>query len=345
MKKLHKKKTKRVSLRQKHQIQKKATEAKRKLRREARRMAAQGIKKVTKKDPGIPNLCPNKKELLEDLQNQKKIEIDHKNEVRMKLKQQIQDNEFIQLRNVEPGYKTNNSLEGLLSSADIVLEVLDSRDPYPSPIISSLVGSKHHIYLLNKTDLVDEELVKQWKACLSSERKCFLFKVPPAETMKNEIIGHLKSYTPCIVAVVGYPNTGKSSIVNSLKGYKVASVTKLPGGTKKIEEYDIGDNIQLLDSPGIEIDDKSPAGKLRTTVAIENLQDPYTPVQGILEKVDKKQLLILYAIPDFKDIKEFLIHIAKKTGKTAKGGVPDFNYAAKIVLHDWFTMKIPYTTL
>jgi nuclear GTP-binding protein len=157
------------------------------------------------------------------------------------------------------------------------------------------------------------------------------------------LLAYIEQLSKEVVAVVGYPNVGKSSIINALKGFKVATVTKMPGGTRKIEEFSIG-SIKFLDSPGIEMAEKKPADVLRATNKIENLQDPYTPVQGILEKVTKEKLLILYAIPDFKDIKEFLTHVAKKMGKVAKGGLPDFDAAAKIVLHDWFMSKIPFST-
>ena len=344
MKKLHRKKSKRVSLRQKHKIVKRASEAKKKLRKEARRMSRQGIKKTEKKDPGIPNLCPQKKELLQELQFQKNIEIEHKQEIKKKSNEQKQNDEFTELRNVKASFKQDNSLEALISSSDLLIEVLDSRDPHPSPYLESINLSKPRIFVLNKSDLVPSDIVDKWHQYLSKISPCFIFQIPVDEKLKEALLGYIRTLGKSTLGIVGYPNVGKSSLINALKGYKIAPVTKLPGGTKKIEEYEINLNIKVLDSPGIERHDTTPTDILRAIVGIENLQDPYTPVQGILEKVNKEKLLVLYAIPEFKDIKEFLTHVARKTGKIAKGGLPDYDSAAKIVLHDWFTMKISFYT-
>ena len=306
-------------------------------------MSRQGIKKQEKKDPGIPNLCPQKKELLEELQAQKKLEHEYNLEVRKRQKEQKTTQEFQELRNPEPVYKQNNSLEALITSSDIIFEVLDSRDPYPSPHLKLLIGTKPHVFIINKADLIDSTQLDLWKEKFSNESLCFVHQLHPTETMKNELQSYINSLSSCIIGITGYPNVGKSSVVNALKGYKIASITKLPGCTKKIEEYEINDKLKVLDSPGITMKENKPVDVLRTTVDIENLKDPYTPVQGILEIVNKEKLLMLYAIPDFKNIKEFLASVAKKSGKVATGGMPDFDFAAKIVLHDWFTAKIPYS--
>lgn len=345
MKRLSRKKSKRVSLRQKHKIVKDASIAKKKLRKEARRMSAAGIQKVGKKDPGIPNLCPQKKELLQELQNQKKIEVEHRQAVRKVVREQRTNEEFVNLRSAETPYKQDNSLEAAITASDLIMEVLDARDPYPYPMLSVLSQSKPHIFVLNKADLVSSEVLLGWQAKLSQISPCFFFQTPVNLSQRQELTEYLKKSGKIIVGVVGYPNTGKSSLINTLKGYKIAPVSKLPGGTKKIDQYEIDETLTVLDCPPIEKDEKTPAGALRCAVGIENLQDPYTPVQGVLEKANKEKLLVLYAIPDFKDIKEFLLHIAKKMGKVSKGRLPDFDAAAKIVLYDWFTMKIPFQSI
>jgi nuclear GTP-binding protein len=84
---------------------------------------------------------------------------------------------------------------------------------------------------------------------------------------------------------------------------------------------------------------------LRNVIKIDNLQDPFTPVAGILQKVDPVQLMTQYAIPDFTDLQSFLANIARRRGKLKRGGTPDLDSAAKIVLYDWVTGKIPYSTL
>ena len=108
-------------------------------------MSVQG----SNKDPGIPNLCPQKKELLQELQHQKTLEVDHKQEVRRlmkgkKIKRIIHE--------VTAPHKQDNSLEALIAGFYIILEILDARDPYPCPLLPSLSQSKPHIFVLNKAD-------------------------------------------------------------------------------------------------------------------------------------------------------------------------------------------------
>ena len=110
-------------------------------------MSVQG----SNKDPGIPNLCPQKKELLQELQHQKTLEVDHKQEVRRlmkgkKIKRIIHE--------VTAPHKQDNSLEALIAGSYIILEILDARDPYPYPypLLPSLSQSKPHIVVLNKAD-------------------------------------------------------------------------------------------------------------------------------------------------------------------------------------------------
>ena len=342
MRRLSRKKSKRMSLRKKHTVVKEASEAKRKLRKEARRMARQGIKRPEPKDPGIPNTCPNKKQLLEDLEEQRKIESEHRREVQQRAREKRNNQEFEKLSSVASKPTSDSSIEALIASSDVILEVLDARDPHPSLTLPGLIDSKPHIFVLNKADLVPESVASSWREKLSLVAQTFIFQSPASESMKQALVEYLKSFKK--VGIVGFPGVGKSSFVNAFKGFRLTNIGKLPGMTKKNEEFQV-DSWTFIDSPGMENDEKSPSGALRTVKNIENLSDPYTPIMGILEKVPKEKLLVLYGIPDFANIQEFLTHVAKKLGKVAKGGVPNFDSAGKIVLHDWFTHKIPFYVL
>jgi nuclear GTP-binding protein len=330
MRRLSRKKSKRMSLRKKHTVVREAAEAKRKLRKEARRMAR------------IPNSCPNKKQLLQDLEDQRKIESEHRREVQKRAREQRNSEEFEKLTSSKQDQPLKSSLEAMISMSDIIIEVLDSQDPAPSAIVESMIGSKEHIFVINKIDLVPETVSSGWQSFLASKSITFLFKSPATDALRQPILEVIEDYPK--VAVVGFPNVGKSSFINAFKGFKVANVGKLPGMTKKIEEF-VVEKWTFIDGPGLEHDEKTPVGALRTVRNIESLSDPYTPVMGILEKVPKEKLLVLYAIPDFTSIQEFLTHVAKKLGKVAKGGVPDFDSASKMILHDWFTHRIPHMTL
>ena len=160
------------------------------------------------------------------------------------------------------------------------------------------------------------------------------------------------------VGVVGFPNVGKSSVINSLKCSRACNVGAVPGLTKTLQLVNLDKNIKLLDCPGIvyanvdkfqeetQGDDKKLKSviALRNALSIDQLEDPIGPVEAILEKVSKNNILLLYGIPDFDDVEKFLAHIARRFGLIKKGGIPEINGAAKRVLNDWNTGKIKYFT-
>eukprot|EP01026_Neomeris_dumetosa_P039032 TRINITY_DN3196_c0_g2_i2.p1 TRINITY_DN3196_c0_g2~~TRINITY_DN3196_c0_g2_i2.p1 ORF type:complete len:320 (-),score=83.30 TRINITY_DN3196_c0_g2_i2:575-1501(-) len=146
------------------------------------------------------------------------------------------------------------------------------------------------------------------------------------------------------VGVVGIPNVGKSSLINSLKRAKVASVGNKPGVTRGLQEVQLDKNVTLLDSPGIVFQDGAGA-VLRNAVALDKLDDPIAPVFKIVERVGKKNLMKMYKVSNFEDADEFLKLVASVRGKMKKGGTPDLEAAALVVLQDWNDGRLPYYTL
>ena len=141
---------------------------------------------------------------------------------------------------------------------------------------------------------------------------------------------------------------GKSSLINSLKRKRVATVGNTPGVTTDIQEISLDKQIKLLDCPGIVFSAGSESNSdivLRNCVKVEQLEDPIFPVDSILKRCHKIQLLELYKIPNFDSTQEFLAHIAKKKGKLVKGGIPNYKAAAVSVLKDWNSGKIKYCSL
>lgn len=168
-------------------------------------------------------------------------------------------------------------------------------------------------------------------------------KTPVAKTAEDGLKGSgclgadtliqlLKNYarnaglkTSVTVGVVGLPNVGKSSVINSLKRARVAQVGNTPGVTRGIQEVHLDKHIKLLDSPGIVFSsaDSEGAAALRNAIKIERLEDPITPVGEILSRVAAKQLMALYKISAFEGTDQFLQHIAEARGKLKRGGIPD----------------------
>lgn len=155
--------------------------------------------------------------------------------------------------------------------------------------------------------------------------------------------------TAITVGVVGLPNIGKSSLINSLKRSKVAQVGNTPGVTKGIQEIHLDKQVRLLDSPGVVFADASTEGEaaaaLRNAVKVEKLADPAAPVREIVRRCPAKQLMQIYKIPKFADADEFLTSVGTSRGKLKKGGAVDVTATARIVLQDWNDGRIPYYTL
>ena len=166
------------------------------------------------------------------------------------------------------------------------------------------------------------------------------------------LMGLLKNYcrsqgikTSISVGVVGYPNTGKSSLINSLRGKSVVGTSSSAGFTKSMAEVSLDKNITLLDSPGVVFDDKDDAATaLRNCVNPDELDDPQGAVALLLKRTGPEQLMMLYALPRFDrgDAATFLSLVARRLGKVRKGGTPDKDAAAVAVLRDWNEGKIKY---
>jgi nuclear GTP-binding protein len=168
----------------------------------------------------------------------------------------------------------------------------------------------------------------------------------------EDLIQIIKNYcrqgdvkTSITVGVIGFPNVGKSSVINSLKKTKVASVSNVPGHTKTVQEIHLDKNVRLLDCPGVVFsDENADSALLRNVIRVEDLPDPCVPVEIIIRKVSKDTLKRIYNIEDYETTQELLANIARKRGRLLKGGIPDVNDAGRLVVKDWNAGRIPFHT-
>jgi nuclear GTP-binding protein len=273
-------------------------------------------------------------------------------------------------------------LRKVVEKADVILQVLDARDPLGtlSTTVEDMVlakSGKRLVYVLNKADLVPRDVLVSWLQFLRASHPTIPFKSntqqqkgnlsqgsgkvakQTGDTLQNsravggeELLGLLKNYcrsgdtkTLISVGIVGFPNVGKSSLINSLLRTRAMGVSPTPGFTKQNQEVILDKNIRLIDSPGIVFaDGDTTATALRNCVNVEDMIDVYTPVQGILERCPAQYLMQLYSITKYADNDplSFLALVAKATGKLKKGGIANTDAAARVVLHDWNTGKIKY---
>jgi nuclear GTP-binding protein len=149
------------------------------------------------------------------------------------------------------------------------------------------------------------------------------------------------------VGLIGYPNVGKSSIINALRGKAVAKVAPIPGETKVWQYVTLMKRIYLIDCPGIVPPNHHDTPQdllLRGVVRVENVENPEQYIPAVLAKVKTHHMERTYELKGWKDHMEFLELLARKAGRLLKGGEPDVDGVAKMVLNDFMRGKIPWFT-
>jgi ribosome biogenesis GTPase A len=158
----------------------------------------------------------------------------------------------------------------------------------------------------------------------------------------------MKDKEQLMVGVVGYPNTGKSSLVNLLRHSNATNVGTEPGTTKTTIIVDIDKKVSMLDCPGVIPKTEDDAGKaglvLRHACKIDQSQvDPVPIVLELLEKVQMIDVLKLYHLGQYKTGQEMLQQLARKKGQLRQATVSIAD-AARTVLRDFSNGKFKYFT-
>ncbi|EGG20100.1 guanine nucleotide binding protein 3 [Cavenderia fasciculata] len=273
----------------------------------------------------------------------------------------------------------------VIEASDVILQVLDARDPMGcrcldvEKLILERYPNKKIVLILNKIDLIPKDNVLVWVKYLKNYFPTLAFKcstmqhkITPGQShvsaelaTQNQLnsaecyggeslLQLLKNYsrslnmkTSISVGIIGYPNVGKSSLINSLKRARSVSVANTPGHTKVAQVVNLDKNVKLIDSPGIVplkggIDVNT---VLRNVVRVEKVEDPVTPVTAIIQRCGRNQLIKIYQVPNFTSTTEFLTLIAHRRGKIKAGGIIDLHATALSVLRDWTDGKIPFHTV
>lgn len=251
-----------------------------------------------------------------------------------------------------------NELYKVIDSSDVVLQVLDARDPMGtrSPPVEKYIKTekahKHLIFVLNKVDLVPNWVTQRWVAILSSEYPTIAFHASMTHPFgKGSLINLLRQFSKLhvdrkqiSVGLIGYPNTGKSSIINTLRSKKVCKVAPIAGETKVWQYVTLMKRIYLVDCPGVvypsaETDTEK---VLKGVVRVELIQCPEDYIASVLERVKPEYIRKTYKIDEWTDHVDFLEKYARRAGKLLKKGEPDISTAAKMVLNDWQRGKLPF---
>ena len=299
-----------------------------------------------------------------------------------------------------------------VEKGEILFQIVDGRNPlyYRCPDLEKYIKevdkNKEIILIVNKADLMNDDLRKNWADYFKTHNIKYIFfsavneieKMEKGDNLtqsekidqsdyriftRNELVQYIKEIGETIqkeeksienknnnksknqannalmVGFIGYPNVGKSSIINVLMKTKKAAVANIPGRTKHYqtlflpEEQNLNilpKSICLVDCPGLIFPSftTSKADMLVNGIyPIDTLSDIYNPIQIIINLIPSKILSNFYKItlPDIYSAKQFLQIIAKKRGFYTGNGLPEEAKTAKLILRDYTSGKLLYCHL
>lgn len=238
----------------------------------------------------------------------------------------------------------HQTLDEVVQRSDVILLVLDARfpDETRNKYLEQLIGEnrKYLIYVINKCDLVDKEYLDKTKERLIKETGRPVVFVSAKERFGSRFLRfelttakHSLKEQKINIGVVGYPNVGKSSVINLLVGKARTRTSSVSGLTKGKQNIKLNEGMFLIDTPGmLDSDDEVLLG-LFNAKDFDKIVDSYSVAYKIFE-VAKEQVKEHYAIHD-DDFESLLEKIAEKFNKKIKGNQPDVSFAAKRIIMDW----------
>ncbi|MFH1682174.1 MAG: GTPase [Candidatus Woesearchaeota archaeon] len=230
----------------------------------------------------------------------------------------------------------------VIDEADVLLLLLDARliEETRNREIEDKIKrqEKPLIYVITKSDLVDKEQAERDSKKLFPSVFISAKEHQGTNKLREKILVEAKRLRIELVTVgvLGYPNVGKSSLINALKGKKAARTSILAGYTKGVQKVKAGKRILLLDTPGVipykEKDHFKHA--LIGTLDFTRIQEPDMIVLRLLEKFPGK-VEKFYGVEQQEDLEEIIEEIAIKKNILIKGGKPDLIRTAIMILKDW----------
>jgi ribosome biogenesis GTPase A len=254
-----------------------------------------------------------------------------------------------------PGHmhKASKEMVEVLPSVDIIIELLDARIPYSSenPKIAAIRGDKPCIKLLNKSDLADPVICQQWQAALEQQAGVKTLLINNSQQDRaNRIIELCKKLAPqreasvkdITAMVLGIPNVGKSTLINTLAGRAVAKTGNEPAITKGQQRINLRNGIVLLDTPGIlwpKFDNQNSGYRLAITGAIKDTAISHEDIAFFaaeyLLKTYPERLQERYQLLQIPSSEvELMELIGAQRGCLRSGGHVDFEKVSTILLNE-----------
>ncbi len=255
--------------------------------------------------------------------------------------------------------KALRMLEAELNAVDAVIYVLDARAPMASfsPSFSQLVERKPVVYCLNKADLVDKTELLRWKKYLEDKGMTVVTSNSVQKTDKDEIVKAINKATAPIrerfakkgvektvrAMVIGIPNSGKSTLINSLVKTKKAITGNRPGVTRGKQWVNVGDHLELLDSPGVTYPDFSDQSKGVKLAVLGSIKDDIVDVAelgaeflNLMLKKTPNAITTRYGIDiENKTCTEIMEAIGEKRGVQKIRGDADYDKIGRLIVGDF----------
>ena len=254
-----------------------------------------------------------------------------------------------------PGHmsKAHEQIAELVSRIDVIIEVLDARLPVSSAnhLLAELRRNKPWIKILNKNDLADPAVTKSWVRFF--EQQAGVRALPLSAKQQREVL-HVprlclrlapnrgKPGRPLRAMVVGIPNVGKSTLINTLAGKSMAKVGDKPAITTCTQQIDLRNGIVLSDTPGLlwpVMSDQTAAYRLAATGAIGANALDYTDVglfaADFMLRRYRELVMVRYQLTDLPEGATALLEqIGRRLGCLIAGGEIDLHRAAEAFLRE-----------
>lgn len=274
----------------------------------------------------------------------------------------------------------------VIERSQVIVQIVDARNPLLfrcrdlESYVKEVDPSKKLLILINKADFLSPSMRKHWSDYFTTQNIPFFFCSAKREQMRleallkdepfeismeqdgdiplvstTELLQRFRSFvfpnsdigTEITVGMCGYPNVGKSSMINALCGEKKVAVASMPGKTRHFQTHILG-NIVLCDCPGLVfptfMNSKS-ALVCNGILPIDRMREYISPVQWLCKRISREQLLSLYVLKDIKtplDASEILQAHALLRGYMTSSGRPDEARSSRYILKDFVAGKLLY---
>lgn len=241
-------------------------------------------------------------------------------------------------------------VKDIMRKADVILEILDARMPEltRNKRMEQYVANsgKRLILVINKKDIISKNAIKSIEKYYSGQD--YILVSSKSHKGVSKFIGLIKNKAKkgdLKVAFIGYPNTGKSSLINILSRGGKAKTGLESGLTRGVQLIAGKGGLMLIDTPGVVPYEGREELLLGLTSAIspDKLDDPESvayELLGIFKKNNPAAMEKEYGIDTSLDAEELLLELGKKRGMLLKGGIVDERRAAIKLLTDWHNGKI-----